>query len=380
MLREISPSQNNEESRSLLGAPTVQSDGLGSQIRELFPEYVGRSRSVLELLHLVYKASKTDSSVLISGESGTGKELIAAAVHRLSARSRRKFVPINCSAIPETLLETELFGSERGAYTGAVKRAGLFEIAQGGTIFLDEIGDMPPNLQVKLLRVLQEKQYTPVGSGEFKRTDVRIVAATNVNLAEAVHESKFRLDLYYRLNVLPISLPALRERGDDVVLLVEHFLDLMNRQQVGQKPCFIDHSAMMLLRHYSWPGNIRELQNLIERLVIVSGGGRIGVEHLPAEISSKDISSRKVEAPSEEIAPSYKPSTDSLFVKDLPEGGVDLTQLVESLENSYILQALERTHNNKNQAARLLGLNRTTLVERIKKRKLAPLNLPSKEL
>ena len=360
-----------------------QNEAMGSQVRELFPEYIGRSSKVLALLDIVLKAAQTDSSVLISGESGTGKELIASALHRLSSRSLKRFVPINCSAIPENLLEAELFGYEKGAFTGAVsRRAGHFEVAHGGTIFLDEIGEMPPNLQVKLLRVLQEKQYSPVGSSFLKNTDVRVVAATNVKLEEAVKDTKFRLDLYYRLNVLPIVLPPLRERGDDIDLLLEHFLNLMNRKHPAKEPCFLDGKALSILKHYPWPGNVRELQNLIERLVVMSSGGRISSQDLPAEMIDRNIEVAATPQPSKRQTslPGENAIRSPQNFGDLPQDGLDLTKVVEDVENKYILQALERTNNNKNQAAKLLGLNRTTLVERIKKRKLAPINMPSKEL
>ena len=384
--------QGIREARALLGdSPGHAHQNLpDSQIRSLFPEYIGQSRAIKDLLHLVYKASKTDSSVLVYGESGTGKELIASAIHRLSARSAKRFVPSNCSAIPENLLESELFGNEKGAFTGATnRRVGLFEYAQGGTIFLDEIGEMPPNLQVKLLRVLQEKEYSPVGASYLKKADVRIVAATNVKLEEALKDTRFRLDLYYRLNVLPITLPPLRERGDDVTLLLEYFLDLMNRKHNNLYPCYLDPEALVLLKNYPWPGNIRELQNVVERLVVVSGGGPIGVALLPEEILDKDrhyvpptTTSKPQQA--EHMAPKQPPEEPYPVTAPggpiLPDCGVNLTKIIEELENTYILQALEKTGNNKNQAARLLGLNRTTLVERIKKRKIAPLNLPSKEL
>lgn len=377
------------ETKALLGESISipRSNGLGSRVHELFPEIVGRSPQVINLLNSVYKASRTDSSVLICGESGTGKELIASALHRLSARSHKRFVPINCSAIPENLLESELFGHEKGAFTGAAsRRIGYFEAAHGGTIFLDEIGDMHPSLQAKLLRVLQEKQYSPIGSSLQKNTDVRIVAATNVNLPDAVKAARFREDLYFRLNVLPMTLPPLREREGDVALLLEHFLEVKNRSRPYEQPCYLDFQALAVLNEYQWPGNVRELQNLVERLVGMSEGGRIGREDLPHEILNTVLNS--VDPKSEEVPPredkwDINPGTQWESVAnlvELPLDGLDLTKVIEHLENLYICQALKRTNNNKNQAAKLLGLNRTTLVERIKKRKLAPLNLPSKEL
>ncbi len=363
--------------------------------RDCFPEIIGRSPAMMRTLRDVAKIARSESSVLIFGESGTGKELIAAALHRLSQRSSRRFVPLNCSAIPETLLESELFGHEKGAFTGAThRRAGHFEMAQGGTILLDEIGDMPLNLQAKLLRVLQERQFTPVGSSEVKTADVRIIAATNVNLIKAVEQKRFREDLFYRLNVLPIEVPSLKERSGDVQLLLDHFVQLANnKHNVGQS-CFFEPEVLEALSFYNWPGNIRELQNLVERLVVITGGGAIRLKDLPESYQQKSSPLRPEGdffapiAPREDVEPlGMMPLSvrgDAIRVPDsfskLPDDGLNLTELIETLENDLIMQALERTNYNKNQAAKLLGLNRTTLVERIKKRKIAPLNLPSKEL
>lgn len=354
--------------------------------RQSFPEIIGRSTAIQKVLETVSKVSRSDSAVLILGDSGTGKELIASAIHRLSPRSHKPFIAINCSAIPETLLESELFGHEKGAFTGADKRRiGQFEAANGGTIFLDEIGDMAPSLQAKLLRVLQDKQFTPLGSNSTKEADVRIVAATNKNLELAHKRGQFRLDLYYRLNVLPIVLPPLNERVDDVPLLLEHFIEVANRVQQVSTPCFLSNDLIKALCSYSWPGNIRQLINLVERLVVMKGGGKIDLEDLPEELAEEIAKSGLMEKPSY-TPPVHSPVLASQKVTyptnfgQLPSQGLDLVSFIEGLENDLILQALERTGNNKNQAAKLLGLNRTTLVERIKKRKIQPLNAPSKEL
>lgn len=376
--------------QSLLGsADSVASNAnpLLQNWRDYFPEVVGRSMGLQQTLRMVAKIARTDSSVLIFGESGTGKELIASALHRLSHRSSRTYIQLNCTTFPHNLMESALFGHEKGAFTGADrKHVGHFEKASGGTILLDEIGDMPLDLQAKILRVLQEKQYMPVGSSETRSADVRIVAATNVNLEEAVKGGQFRQDLFYRLNVLPVYVPALRDREGDVPLLLEHFLRLANDKHALENPCFFDGEVIEHLNRYAWPGNIRELQNLVERLVVISNGGPITLKDLPDQYRR---SAHAVEAP-REVAPavtipSRLPGESPVhypanFGSLLPEDGLDLTKIVEDLENGYILQALERTNYNKNQAAKLLGLNRTTLVERIKKRKLAPLNMPSKEL
>ncbi len=363
--------------------------------RQALSEIVGKSEVMESVLHTLGKVARSDSPVLIHGESGTGKELIARAVHRLSMRSSKRFVAINCSAIPESLLESELFGHVKGAFTSADKsRKGYFEEAAGGTLFLDEIGEMPPRLQAKLLRVLQEKQFSPIGSNEVKITDVRLITATNVDLEDAVAHQRFRLDLFYRLNVLPVVLPPLRDRRGDVRQLLDYFLEISNQSHSIANPCYLTSDIYTILERYNWPGNVRELQNLVERLVVMSGGGQIGIEALPGEYrylkvgagagaSGRESHSNPTAGlvAKDPIDASIVPSTTVTSIVDiLPIGGIDLENYIENLENALIMQALERTGHNKNQAAKLLGLNRTTLVERIKKRKLAPLNSPSKEL
>ena len=346
--------------------------------RSLISDIKGESASMCDMLQVVSKVSRTESPVLICGESGTGKELIARAVHRLSNRATARFMAINCSAIPENLLEAELFGYVKGAFTGAdARRKGFFEAASGGTVFLDEIGDMPARLQSKLLRVLQEKQFSPIGSNEVIRSNVRIIAATHVDLESAVKKQSFRLDLFYRLNVLPVNVPALRDRPEDVRILLDHFIQIANETHRLPRPCILSSNIYKFLEDYPWPGNVRELQNLVERLVVLQGGGLIDLEHLPQEyMVGSSIKPSKKQSASEFVMDSSV--VDSL--EQLPEHGLHLASFIEKLENSLIIQALERTSNNKNQAAKLLGLNRTTLVEKIKKRKLAPLNAPSKEL
>ena len=275
-----------------------------------------------------------------------------------------------------------MFGHKKGAFTGAdSKRTGYFEEANGGTIFLDEIGDMPWRLQAKLLRVLQEKQFSPIGSNETKYADVRVVAATNVNLEKAVSDKDFRLDLFYRLNVLPVKVPTLKERHTDIPILLNYFLEQSNKQHNFMNPGYFSPEVYKVLEVHAWPGNVRELQNLVQRLVVITGGGRISVDDLPPEYRHGVI--KPPVGQSEQIY------NDVAFAQEdrsevtqgqLPDVGLNLTEYIENLENALILQALERTGNNKNRAAKLLGLNRTTLVERIKKRKLAPLNSPSREL
>jgi len=316
-----------------------------------FENVIGTSPALRGVLDLVAKVAETDSTVLITGESGTGKELIARALHYNSRRAERRLVTVNCGAIPEELLESELFGHVRGAFTSAVsQREGRFTLADGGTIFLDEIGDMSPNLQVKLLRVLQERTFEPVGSSKSVTVDVRVVAATNQDLERAIRENRFREDLYYRLNVIPIEVPPLRQRTDDIPLLAQHFLDVMNQER-GTRVDTISEEALALLVRHDWPGNVRELENLIERLSVLRGEGEIRIEDLPANLRGRSAQ-----------PPLSSPS--------IPEAGLDFREVVDHFESELIRQALEQTQGNKNRAAQLLGLNRTTLLEKIKKKGL----------
>lgn len=364
-----------------------------------FPEVIGNSEILLKVLADASRMAQSEGSVLITGESGTGKELIAKAMHRLSERRLKKFVAINCSAIPEDLLESELFGHEKGAFTGAIsRRAGLFEQAHGGSLFLDEIGEMPLRLQAKLLRVLQEKRFTAVGGNELKNADVRIIAATNINLQDAVESKTFRLDLFYRLNVLPIHLPPLRERGTDVIELANFFLKLQAEVHNLREDCTFSRDVLVQMLGYPWPGNIRELQNLIERLVVIKRGGRIELSDLPREFIAVNLPTfdrKQLEVPlgitdtrlTQSLFDKMNPQVENSRALDrtpfgelersfdsqfpsLPESGIDLCVYIQNLENHFIRTALARTDNNKNQAAKLLGLNRTTLVERLKKRHL----------
>ena len=306
-----------------------------------------------KIFNVVEKVAKTRSTVLILGESGTGKELIAKALHTLSGRSG-KLVPVNCGAIPEDILESELFGHEKGSFTGAINnRVGRFQLADGGTIFLDEIGEMSPKLQVKLLRVLQERKVDPVGSTRSVDVDVRVIAATNKDLAEEVKAGRFREDLYYRLQVVPVSLPPLRERGEDVRLLAQYFLS-RQAEDNGRPNLTFSPVALDLLGNYRWPGNVRELENVVERIAVLSDGDTIEAAHLPEHIS-------------EEAA---LPAELSLSDLTLPSSGVNFNQLVDTYESKLISSALSQTGGNKKAAAKLLGLNRTTLVEKIKKKGL----------
>lgn len=327
-------------------------DNIAMPSRTMFSGMLSGNPDMHKVFGLVEKVAQTRSTVLILGESGTGKELIAKSIHALSGRNGR-LVPVNCGAIPEDILESELFGHEKGAFTGAVSsRIGRFQLADGGTIFLDEIGEMSPKLQVKLLRVLQERKVDPVGSTRSIDVDVRVIAATNKDLFQEVKAGRFREDLFYRLQVVPVDLPALRDRGDDIKLLADHFL-AQNVEQLGRPEISFAPEALQAMLQYSWPGNIRELENLVERLVLLADGEVITSEHLPSYFRESL-------------------RTPSLIADDfeLPDWGVDFNKLVQDYENKLITSALSRTGGNKKAAAKLLGLNRTTLVEKIKKKGL----------
>jgi DNA-binding NtrC family response regulator len=306
---------------------------------------IGESIKIKNVLQLVSRVANSNATVLITGESGTGKELIANAIHFNSQRKEKPYIKVNCGALPEGLLESELFGHEKGAFTGAIARKpGRFELADGGTLFLDEVGELTPNIQVKLLRVLQEKEFERVGGTETLKVDVRIVTATNRNLGEMVSKGEFREDLFYRLNVIPIELPSLRERKEDIPMLVDYFTKKYCCES-GRKKLIFDKDAMDALTNYQWRGNIRELENVIERIVILNHGETVGKEALPKEIV-------------------YYSSEAIPFV--LPLEGIEL----DSVEKSLIEQALARTENNQTHAAKLLGITRHTLMYRMEKHNL----------
>lgn len=321
---------------------------------------IGESQSIQQILATIEKVSQTDSTVLISGESGTGKELVARGIHENSMRAGKPIVTLNCGAIPEDLLEAELFGHVKGAFTGATQnRVGRFEQANGGTLFLDEIGEMPLHLQVKLLRVLQTRQFEAVGSNRTVEVDVRIIAATNRNLEDMVAKREFREDLFYRLNVIPVKVPSLRERKSDIPMLINHFVAQFNAN-TGHTVEAPAGEIMNALMSYDWPGNVRELENLMERLVILKGQGTVDLGDLPHRIFQK-------------FAEGQPQGTGALSEWEfprmvLPNNGVDLKSIVAAFENHLIDQALARTANNKNRASELLAMNRTTLVEKLRKR------------
>ncbi len=323
------------------------------QSKYQFDNIIGKSGPIEAVLSMIEKVADTDSTILVTGESGTGKELIAKAIHYNSSRRDKAFIPINCGAIPSELLESELFGHVKGAFTGAIcNRQGRFELANKGTLFLDEIGDLSPNLQVKLLRVLQEKHFEPVGSAKTIESDVRIIAATNVDLSKAVKDGRFREDLFYRLNVIPMTVPSLRTRREDIPLLLEHFIQKFNKNR-GIRIEGIQPAALDKLMQYAWPGNIRELENFIERVSILRKEGIIEIADIPYYFEDNKEQSFLGELP-----------------MDIPENGIDFNTAIAAYENQLILNALKKTGWNRNQAALLLRLNRTTLVEKIKKKGL----------
>jgi DNA-binding NtrC family response regulator len=316
-----------------------------------FNNIIGSSPAMSLVFERMNRIVKTDSAVLVTGESGTGKELVARALHYNGTRKDRPFIAVNCSAIPETLLESELFGHVRGAFTGAIKdKAGKFEAANHGTIFLDEIGTLPLHLQAKLLRVLQEHEVEKVGSNKTVKLHVRVISATNSDLEEMVKRGEFREDLYYRLNVIPLRLPPLRERQQDIMHLTAFFLEKQSRL-MGRPLCSIGKQVLEVFEQYAWPGNVRELENLIERMIALTDATVITLDDVPSKIVGA------------------KPSNERESAK-LPDSGLDLVETISRIERDLISQALKSSEGVKAKAAALLGINRTTLVEKIKRLKM----------
>ena len=310
---------------------------------------VGQHPAIVKLRALIEKVAPSDVTVLITGESGVGKEVVARAIHELSPRHDRSFIPVNCAAIPHDLLESEMFGHERGAFTGAAgSRQGLFAAAAGGTILLDEIAEMPMDLQAKLLRVLEDGEVRPVGSDRTAKVDVRVIAASNIDLAASVRRAAFREDLFYRLQVVPIVVPPLRERRTDIPVLVDHFLERIQRRNPDRK-ITVTREAMVHLWSYDWPGNVRELENMVARLAILCEESVIDTPLLPPALITKSRPA-VVEIPA-----------------SLPVGGVNLPRLVRDLEGRLINDALKQTGGNKQAAAKLLGLKRTTFAAKLRR-------------
>jgi len=333
-------------------------DGTVGEVQEEargFEGLIGRHPSMRAIFEVIRRVAATDATVLITGESGTGKELVASAIHRLSRRAPNRFVPVHCGAIPEDLLESEMFGHERGAFTGAVaSRVGRFKLADHGSIFLDEIGEMSPKLQVKLLRVLEDGRFEPVGSVVTQEVDVRVIAATNRSLDEAVADRTFREDLFYRLRVVPIEMPPLRRRREDIPLLVEATL-----AQLAEKglPRFeVTPAALELLTRYAWPGNVRELRNVLEQMVVLGEADHvIEPRHLPPHL----VALRDPEGEASTMPWQFGPA------------GIDFYREMEAIEDRIIAQALRLSQGNKKEAARLLRVNRTTLLEKLKRKRAA---------
>jgi sigma-54 specific flagellar transcriptional regulator A len=318
-----------------------------AQSQAIFKDIIGHGTAMRKIFRIVEKVAKSDTTILLNGETGTGKGLIARAIHKASGRSDQPFVQINCGATPEGLLESEFFGYRRGAFTGATAdKAGKFEIAKGGTIFLDEIGDMSADLQVKVLRVLEEGEFERVGGNETIKTDARIIAATHRDLEEEVQKENFREDLFYRLYVIPVMLPTLKERKADIPYLVAHFIEQFAVKKESSPAKFSDE-AMKILVNYSWPGNVRELKNLIERLVVLHEGEHILPEDLPEKI--RIVSSRAARR------------------KEISSEGISFSTAVSEFEKALIISALDQSNWVKNRAAQLLKIKRTTLVEKIKR-------------
>jgi sigma-54 specific flagellar transcriptional regulator A len=363
----------------------------GSNLRSsiLFRSLVGTSKAMNEVRFLIEQVAKTPATVLVLGESGTGKEVVARNIHNLSSRAKEAFVPINCGAIPAELLESELFGHEKGAFTGAISvRKGRFELAEGGTLFLDEIGDMPQPMQVKLLRVLQERTFERVGGSKSIKADVRIIAATHQNLEEMIKEGSFREDLYYRLNVFPIETPALRERKEDIPLLLKELLTRFEHEQT--RTVRFTEKAIESIMEHSWPGNVRELSNLIERMLIMFGDQIVDVAELPPKYQHIDVEAYTPEYPEElqerdainELFSGFDYDDDeedpledeSINVTEnnsatniLPNDGLNLKEHLADLEISLISQSLAKHDYVVARAAETLGMRRTTLVEKMRK-------------
>lgn len=330
------------------------------------PRIIGNSPVLEQVLKIVDKVAPTETTVLVTGESGTGKELIVRQLHNNSLRNDKPLVPINCGAIPADLLESELFGHEKGAFTHAVRsRAGRFELANGGTVFLDEIGELDPQLQVKILRAIQEKEIERVGASQILKVDVRIVAATNRDLESEVAAGRFREDLYYRLNVVPIQIPPLRQRREDIMELAGHFLDHFCRKK-KRDMLSISSQARELLLKYSWPGNVRELENFMERMSILCDSKTVTLEDLPDKIRNEcqEAAPRDPEAAADHAIFKWP------GLRDIQNLDLNLKDFLDAVEVTLLNEALDQSGGIKNKAAEILGIKRTTLIEKLKKKNL----------
>jgi sigma-54 specific flagellar transcriptional regulator A len=331
-----------------------------TQEEECLIELVGQSPAINKLSQLIRQVAKTSATVLILGESGTGKELIARLIHGFSARHKSPFVPVNCAAIPLELLESELFGHEKGAFTGAyTARQGRFELADSGTLFLDEIGDMPHSMQAKLLRVLQERTYERIGSNKALKSNVRVIAATHKNLTDSMKAGEFREDLFYRLNVFPIYIPPLRERKEDIPLLLNHFIQQYSNEGEKRPRIQIDQDTLRYLETYDWPGNVRELANLVERLMIMYPDKRVTMAELPDHFLKSNAAAKE-----SILSKAFNALTEFSLPND---DSFDLKEHLAQLELALIAKALNEYKGVVAKAAKRLGLRRTTLVEKMKK-------------
>jgi sigma-54 dependent transcriptional regulator, flagellar regulatory protein len=362
---EVQPALDDATSGNAAAAAGAHAPPLRRR-RLAIESLVGISPQVQQVRTLIAQVAPAQANVLILGESGTGKELVARSIHRHSTRADRPFVPVNCGAIPADLLESELFGHEKGAFTGAITtRAGRFEMAEGGTLFLDEIGDMSPHMQVKLLRVLQERSFERVGSNTTRHADVRIIAATHRNLEAEIAAGRFREDLFYRLEEFPIQMPPLRDRSEDIPVLVQ---TLVKRLENERGNVIIGRAVLDAMRGYAWPGNVRELSNVVERLRVLHRDSRAELSSLPEKILRASVRPGLIAAALGEpqMGDGSQMAGDAMGVH-LPDAGVDLKEYLSSIELYLIREALERSGGVVAQAAKLLGLGRTTLVEKMRK-------------
>lgn len=354
---------------------------IASSEKTSFYGIIGKSPCMVRLFDLISRIAEDDySNVLIRGESGTGKELVAKAIHFHSKRKNNNFVPVNCAAIPDDLLESELFGHTKGAFTGATQnKIGRIQYADGGTLFLDEIGDMKATLQAKLLRVLQEKEFEPVGALKATPVDTRILAATNCDLEQLVKEGRFREDLYYRLSVIPLSIPPLKKRKEDIPLLLDHFIEIYTQKR-GRAPVQFSKRVISALIRYDWRGNVRELENLVQHMSILYSGQTIELEDLPEKFSTFDqsLDAKEIAEDTEEVFAQDPDQSSQKAALDISEfhwdqGQIDFNELINTFETQLIVQAMKLSGGNKKEAARLLNLKRTTLLEKIKKKELSGL-------
>jgi DNA-binding NtrC family response regulator len=335
-------------------------------------EFVGHSRQMKSVFTLIQRLANVSTSVLIRGENGTGKELVASAIHHYGPRKDKRFVAVNCGAIPENLMESELFGHEKGAFTGAnTRHIGKFQYAEGGTLFLDEIGELSLPMQVKLLRVLQERSFSPVGSNREIKCDIRVIAATNRNLEEMIRRGDFRQDLFYRLNVMPIFLPSLRERADDIPILVENFIAKFNRLH-GRAIQGIENEALARLKDYSWPGNIRELENAIESAFVMELGSKISLRSLPPHISGLSAEEAMRAPDFTSTAAAADPTGEAENGTDLNVAGIDFQVEKEEFERQFIINALKRFGGRINQTVAHANIPKNTLLRKIRKYDIKP--------